>query len=161
MRMMGIDPGYDRLGLAVVEKSAHGKDRLLHSSCLQTSAKSDIHDRLLSVGLEAARIMDDFKPDCAAMEALFVTRNQKTAMRVAEARGIIAYEASRRLIPMREYSPVQIKSAVTGNGRSDKAMMAKMVSLLLGWRQPNKDMLDDEYDAIAAALAGIAMSGKS
>jgi crossover junction endodeoxyribonuclease RuvC len=150
MRIIGIDPGYDRLGIAVIEKNAQSKETVLHSDCFQTSPKDDIYSRLHSIGQKIARVLDEYKPDALAIENLFITKNQKTAMRVAEARGIIIYEATKRKIPVFEYSPMQIKMALTGDGTSDKSRMIKMVSLLV--KVPAKKIIDDEYDAIAAAL---------
>src|SRR5580698_10406675 len=131
MRILGIDPGYDRLGIAVIERPSKGKESLIYSDCLQTSAKDDIYVRLKSIGSEVARIIKEFKPDVLAIETLFITKNQKTAMRVAEARGIIMYEALKHDIPVDEYGPMEIKTAVTGDGTSDKARMIKMVGLLI------------------------------
>lgn len=150
MRILGIDPGYDRLGIAVIDKLPRGKEALIYSACFQTSAKDAIYARLAAIGAEIVRILDEHSPDALAIENLFITKNQKTAMRVSEARGIIIYEAARRGIPVHEYSPVEIKSAVTGDGTSDKERMIKMTRLLL--KLPDKKTVDDEYDAIAVAL---------
>ena len=157
VRILGIDPGYDRLGIAILEKSADtpGKELLLYSECFQTSSKDSIYDRLQRVGTEIARIIDEFEPKALAIENLFITKNQKTAMRVAEARGIIMYEAIKRGLPVHEYTPMQIKVAITGHGSSDKQMVTKMIGLLV--ESPKKKMLDDEYDAIAVALTHSAM----
>lgn len=149
MKILGIDPGYDRLGLAVIEKIGR-KDTLLYSSCLQTSSKDSIYTRLHQVGAEVARVMDEFTPDGLAIENLFISKNQTTAMRVSEARGIIIYEATRHNIPVTEYTPMQIKVAVTGDGSADKTRIVKMIGLLL--KLPAKKVIDDEYDAIAVAL---------
>ena len=154
--ILGIDPGYDRLGLAIIEKPQRGKEIVVYSNCLQTSSKSSIYDRLKEVGEVISDVLDKFKPDCMALENLFLSANQKTAMRVAEARGIIIYEAVKRNIPIFEYSPMQIKSAITGDGSSDKARIIKMVQLLV--ILPNKKALDDEYDAIAVALTHSAIN---
>lgn len=150
MKILGIDPGYDRLGIAVIEKDAKGKENLLYSGCLQTSAKNDIYTRFGLIGAEVARIISEYKPEALALETLFITKNQKTAMRVAEARGIIIYEAVQAKIPIFEYSPMQIKSAITSDGRSDKERIFKMVHILIDI--PDKKTVDDEYDAIAVAL---------
>ena len=150
MKILGIDPGYDRLGIAIVEKPAKGKETVEYSDCFQTSPRDTIYSRLNKIGAETARILDEFEPDAMSIENLFMAKNQKTAMRVSEARGIIIYEAVRRNIPVYEYTPMEIKMAVTGDGTSDKARMIKMVSLLV--QLPKKKALDDEYDAIAAAL---------
>ena len=150
MRIVGIDPGYDRLGIAVIEKPSRGKELLIYSGCLRTSPTDPIYARLQAVGTEVARVLGEFKPDILAIETLFITKNQKTAMRVAEARGIIIYEALGHGILVHEYGPMEIKSAITGDGTSDKARMIKMVRLLIS--MPDKKALDDEYDAIAVAL---------
>ncbi len=150
MIILGIDPGYDRLGVAVIEKNGRNKEKLLYSACLQTSAKDTIYYRFRSIGTEVARIIAEYKPEALALETLFITKNQKTAMRVAEARGIIIYEAVRAGVPVFEYSPMQIKSAITSDGRSDKERVIKMVHILVD--MPKKKTVDDEYDAIAVAL---------
>ncbi len=154
MRILGIDPGYDRLGIAVIDKEK--KESLVYSSCLQTSSKDDIHARLGQVGAEVSRILDEFKPDAVSIETLFMGSNKTTAMRVSEARGIIMYEAIRRDIPIHEYGPMEIKVAVTGDGRSDKERIIKMVRMLI--KIPEKKTVDDEYDAIAVALTHAAHS---
>ncbi len=150
MKILGIDPGYDRLGIAILEKSPRTKDAVLYSDCFQTSSKDEIYQRFKEIGAEICRILDEFKPDSMALETLFISKNQKTAMRVSEARGIIIYEAARRNIPVHEYSPMQIKAAITSDGTSDKDRMMRMVDMLVVL--PNKKALDDEYDAIAVAL---------
>ncbi len=150
MKILGIDPGYDRLGIAIIEKIKKGKEVLLYSDCLQTNSKNSIYTRLNQVGVETAKILDQFKPDAIAIETLFITKNQKTAMRVAEARGIIIYEATQKNIPIFEYAPMQIKMAITSDGTSSKDRIFKMLGLLI--TLPSKKALDDEYDAIAVAL---------
>src|SRR3989344_5783548 len=143
MKILGIDPGYDRLGIAVLDKPNRGdtgkkpeKETVIYSDCFQTSAKDTIYERLQDIGREISRIMDKYKPDRLAIETLFITKNQKTAMRVAEVRGIIIYEAGRRDIPVSEYAPMQIKMAVTSDGTSDKERMIRMIHMLIS--MPNK-----------------------
>jgi len=149
MKILGIDPGYDRIGIAVIE----GKN-LLHSECFLTSRKDEYHVRLKEIGQRLSEIISEFSPDIMALESLFITKNQKTAMKVAEARGVISYEASLKNIPIKEYSPPQIKVAVTGHGGSDKNQIIKMIPLLLKMKvkKDSSKILDDEYDAIAVAL---------
>ncbi|HEY9583806.1 MAG TPA: crossover junction endodeoxyribonuclease RuvC [Candidatus Paceibacterota bacterium] len=154
MKILGIDPGYDRMGIAVIENG-----KLLHSECSVTSSKEDFYTRLKKIGQKINNIINKFNPDIVAIESLFVTKNQKTAMRVAEARGVISYEASLKNIPIHEYSPPQIKVAVTGHGRSDKTQIIKMIPLLI--KIDNKEAQDDEYDAIAVALTCSAHIGNS
>ncbi len=145
MRILGIDPGYDRLGIAIVEDKT-----LLHSECFSTDPKDDFHTRLKDIGQRVHELIEKFEPDVMAIESLFITKNQKTAMKVAETRGVVSYEASLKDIPIHEYSPPQIKVAVTGHGRSDKTQIIKMIPLLI--KMKAKKALDDEYDAIAVAL---------
>ena len=154
MRILGIDPGYDRVGIAIIEDK-----NLLHSECFSTSPKDDFHIRLKEVGQRIHEIITEFSPDVMALESLFITKNQKTAMKVAEARGVISYEACLKDIPIYEYTPPQIKVAVTGHGSSDKTAIIKMIPLLI--KMVSKNALDDEYDAIAVALTCQAHTPKS
>ncbi|MEN9649086.1 MAG: crossover junction endodeoxyribonuclease RuvC, crossover junction endodeoxyribonuclease RuvC [Candidatus Parcubacteria bacterium] len=151
MKVLGIDPGYERLGIAVLEKTAGSKEQLLYSACLRTSAKDSFEQRLLSLGKEIERVIAEFSPEALAIETLFLSNNQKTAMRVAEVRGMLIYLAASNGLTVEEINPLQIKLAVTGDGKSSKDQMMKMVALLI--KMPNKKALDDEYDAIAVALA--------
>jgi len=156
MKILGIDPGYDRLGVAIIEKPLKGKEIVVYSDCFMTCRTDSIYERLTQVGTEVERLISTFKPDVVALETLFVTKNQKTAMHVAEARGIIIYAASKENIPVAEYSPMQIKMAVTGDGTSDKQRIIRMLGLLVAL--PKKKAVDDEYDAIAVALTHSALS---
>lgn len=170
MKVLGIDPGYDRLGIAVIEKAGSTADVLLYSSCFTTSPKDSFYTRLLAVGTEIARVFDEYKPDALGIESLFITKNQKTAMHVAETRGVIIYEAIKRSLPVFEYTPGQIKIAVTGHGASDKSQVTKMIPLLVkmparqdrvGDKSKPTELLDDEYDAIAVALTCLASEGRN
>ena len=149
MKILGIDPGYDRLGVAVIEKTS-SKDRVLFSDCIQTSPRQDIYKRFATIGAAVEKVIEEYKPDQLAIENLFITKNQKTAMRVAEVRGLIIYEAAKRNIPVYEFTPMQVKMSLTGNGKSDKSQIAKMIGLLV--KMPQKKIIDDEFDAIAVAL---------
>jgi crossover junction endodeoxyribonuclease RuvC len=150
MKIIGIDPGYDRVGISILEKSG-SNNSLIYSECIQTSTKDNIYDRFKKVALIISEKIEKYKPEHMAIETLFITKNQKTAMRVSECRGIIIYQAIINNIPIYEYSPMQIKSAITSNGRSDKKMIARMVDIIVG-KNSKKIMLDDEYDAVAVAL---------
>ena len=158
MKILGIDPGYDRLGIAVIEKPVKGKEALLHSECFVTSSKESIYKRLKIIGERIEFIINEYRPDNLAIENLFITKNQKTAMRVSEARGIIIYEALKADMEVFEYSPMEIKMAITGDGTSDKTRIMKMVPILIDLKEKSqkdasrKVILDDEYDAIAVAL---------
>ncbi len=154
MRVLGIDPGFDRLGVAIVEKTRGGRECVLFSSCITTRAKDLFPERLRSVVDEARRIMEEWKPDIVALETLLITKNQKTAMRVAETRGALIYIAETLGIPSKEYSPSQIKLSAGGHGRADKKDVERMVRLLVSF--PKEDVLDDEIDAVAVAITCLA-----
>jgi len=149
MRIIGIDPGYERLGIAVVEKE-NGKESLIHSECFQTDTKLSFHERLQLLGEQLENVIKKHKPEHLALENIFFNTNQKTAMDVAAVRGVILYVARSNGLETFEYSPPQIKSAVGGSGRADKKEVAAMLHHLIDINK--KISLDDEYDAIAVAL---------
>lgn len=153
MRILGIDPGYDRLGIAIVEK-LNGKEIVLHSECFNTQSSLPFNERLLLLGIKMEEIYTKYKPDILSIETLFFTTNQKTAMRVAEARGVILYIATKMKMKIFEATPLQIKIATTGYGKANKKDVMKMVKMLV---KIDKDKAsDDELDAIAIALTGFA-----
>lgn len=154
MRVLGIDPGYERLGVAIVEKNGSEKEKLIFSDCITTPSDEPFPDRLLSLGTELTTIITDHSPHAVSIESLFFNTNQKTALLVAQARGVITYIASEHHLPFFEYNPLQIKLAVTGYGRSDKKQVITMLHHLV---QIEKNIThDDEYDAIATALTCLA-----
>ena len=154
MRVLAIDPGYERLGIAVVEKLQRQKEMLLYSACVQTSKKLPHAERLLKIASEVRKVIDEFEPTALAIETLFFATNHKTVMPVAEARGAVLVEAARAGLTVFEYTPLQIKIAVTGYGRSGKHKVTEMVKKLIVL--PTGKRLDDEYDAIAVGLTCIA-----
>lgn len=153
MRTIGIDPGYERCGVAVVEK-INGKEVLLFSDCIQTSKDLPISERLFEISEQIQKVINDFKPDNMGIEKLFFSTNQKTAGSVNEARGMILSKAAENNLPVFEYTPAQIKVAVTGYGKSDKKQIIFMIPKLI--RVEKKIKHDDEYDAIAIALTSLA-----
>src|SRR3989338_10871627 len=130
MKVLAIDPGYGRCGVAVVEKNV-GKETLIYSACIETSAKADFAARLAEVGDECTRLMEKYSPDAVALEKLYFSSNQKTAMRVAEGRGALIQAASNQGLPVFEYGPGEVKSAVASSGTADKKQMASMLHLLI------------------------------
>jgi len=148
MRIIAIDPGFGRLGVAVLEQKL--KETLIFSECFETSPKTPFPERILDIGGKVAEIIKIFKPEEAALEKLFFSANQKTAMNVAEARGAILYELARSKIPIFEYTPLQIKTALTSYGRADKSQIELMVSKILSVDLKKKK--DDEIDAIAVGI---------
>lgn len=153
MNIISIDPGYERLGIALIEKSKP-KDTLLYSDCFKTPAEDDFEDRLFAIGSEVERLIKKYKPQAMALEKLFFNTNQKTAMHVAEVRGALMYIAKKHTLTLFEYTPLQIKNAVTGHGQSDKKQIMTMLPHLI---DISKDIQhDDEYDAIAVGLTCLA-----
>jgi len=159
MIVLGIDPGYERLGIAIVKKEKGQKESLLYSNCFKTSPALPFSERLLNIGEEIERIINEFKPHALSVENLFLSNNQKTAMHVAEVRGVILYLAVSNNLKITEFTPLQIKLAVGGHGQSDKTSMIKMVHLLVTINK--KITHDDEYDAVAAALTYFAYNKNS
>jgi len=153
MRILGIDPGYERLGVAILEKTT-GKEKVVFSECFKTPAKLEFGERLKLIGEEVRKIIKKYNPEVLSIETLFLNTNQKTVMHVAEARGVVVYEASVAGLSVFEASPPQIKIATTGYGRSDKAQINKMVKMLVDIDASKKS--DDELDAIAIALTACA-----
>lgn len=150
MRIIAIDPGFERVGIAILERTPKEKDSLVYSACFKTSAKIPFHERLTSIGNEIETIIKKFKPEKLAIEKLYFTTNQKTAMGVSEARGVIIYTCSRNKLDIFEYTPPQIKVAVTGYGKADKNMVMGMVPKLIKLSKQTDS--DDELDAIAIGL---------
>jgi len=157
MKVLAIDPGYERLGIAVLKKDiSDRKESLLYSECFRTSSKDEHAVRLGQVANRLDEILTTYNPDILAIETLFFSKNTKTALKVAEARGTVIALCARRGLRVLEFSPQDIKIAVTGNGSSDKAQVTKMIPLLI--TVPDQKKLDDEYDAIATGLTCFAMS---
>lgn len=148
-RILGIDPGYGRVGIAVVEKT-NQKESLLHSECFETDPKLPHPDRLALIVKKINDLIKKFSPGKMAIESLLWSKNVKTAMGVAEARGAILAEVAKHKIAIFEYNPNSIKLAVTGYGKADKKQVETMLCRLLGIKKNIK--YDDEYDAIAVAL---------
>lgn len=151
MKIIAIDPGYERLGIAILEKVDHkSQETLLFSECFKTSSQLPHSKRLVLIGNHLKLLIEKIKPEALSIETLFFNTNQKTAMYVAEARGTIMYICANAGLSMEEFTPLQIKVAVTGYGRGDKSGISKMVPLLI--KLPKKVISDDEYDAIAVGL---------
>ena len=156
MILLSIDPGFERLGLAIIQKEGRDKETLLYSECFKTSAKLPHQERLRLIGNKIEDLIKEYKPMELATEKLFLTSNQKTVIPVAEARGVILYIAGLHNMKVSEYSPPEIKVAVTGYGRSDKQQIMAMVPRLITVTKTIKS--DDEFDAIAIGLTHCAIS---
>ena len=153
MRILAIDPGYDRLGIAVIEGNP-SRPTLVWSDCV-LPRKGAASERLALVSKAVSTAIKKYSPDVLAIETLFFSVNKKTALGVAEARGAILAAAGIQSVPVMEFSPGQIKLAVTGHGGADKKAIARMIPLLL--ELPKKKRLDDELDAIAMGITALSV----
>jgi crossover junction endodeoxyribonuclease RuvC len=158
MRVISIDPGYDRIGIAVMELE-NDKEKLIHSSCIETNKKEELFLRLTQLGKEFDILLQTYSPTAVAIETLFFNKNVKTAMGVAQARGILIYLSQIHNCALYEFGPQEIKIAVTGYGKSDKGAVIDMVKRLVP-AAPDK-ALDDEYDAIAVGITCLAHYGRT
>lgn len=155
MKIISIDPGYERLGIAILKKIPKDREVLVFSECFKTSSKLPHHERLSLIGNKIKEVIKKYKPEALATEKLFFSGNQKTAMLVAEARGVILYTGSSLGLQVFEYTPNEVKIAITGYGRSEKRQMIDMVKKLI--KVTSKTNSDDEFDAIAIGLTHFAI----
>lgn len=149
MIILGIDPGIAIVGYGVVEYTK-GKFRLIAMGSIETPAGIDVEERLRMVYDDMCELIDTYRPDEMAIEELFFNTNQKTAIAVAEARGVILLSAVQRRVPISEYTPLQVKQSVVGYGRAEKKQVITLVGMILGME--NGPKLDDTADALALAI---------
>lgn len=156
MIVLGIDPGYDRCGIAIAHRDkTTGRDVVVWSTCVETNKKDPHYKRHGDVCSAIEDAMDTHKPSVLAIETLFFNKNVSTALKVAEVRGAIMFAATRRGIHITELSPQDVKTAVTGVGNADKGAVARMIPKIATLPETTKKRLDDELDAIAVAIAGL------
>ena len=149
MIILGIDPGIAIVGWGVLEYSGN-KFKVLGYGSVQTPSTMATEDRLCAVFRELKDIINKYKPDHMAIEELFWNTNQKTGIRVSEARGVILLCGKLHGLEIHEYTPLQVKQAVVGYGRAEKKQVISMVTMLLGLQKPPKP--DDTADALAIAI---------
>lgn len=149
MRILGIDPGTGILGFGVIEVT-RGKSVLVDAGVIRTPAKQEDAIRLQTIYDELTEIIVDTKPSEMSVEKLFFAQNVTTAMTVSQARGVVLLCGQQAGLKIAEYTPLQIKQALTGYGRADKKQIQEMVRVILGLKETPKP--DDCADAIAAAL---------
>jgi len=149
MTILGIDPGYDRLGWGVITSQLR-RSRVVDFGCIKTSRQANIFDRYQQILQELQHIIGQHHPQDAAIEALYFAKNQKTALRVSEARGVIISQLLIAGCAVTEYSPQAVKMAVTGYGRADKLAVEKMIRAELKITSPK--LIDDTLDALALAV---------
>ena len=149
MRILGIDPGYAIVGFGVVEY-AGAEFRPVQYGAILTEAHTPFTQRLCNIDMDIQQILQTYQPDCMAVEKLYFTTNQKTAIDVAQARGILILAAAKKKIPVFEYTPLQVKTAVVGYGKAEKKQVMNMTKNILKLAQIPKP--DDAADALAIAI---------
>lgn len=149
MIVLGIDPGTAITGYGLVSDS-DGETAAIAYGAITTASDLSLSDRLLAIHRELDQLIRQYRPDQAAVEQLFFNKNVRTALAVGHARGVVMLTLAQAGVPMVEYTPLEVKLAVSGNGRADKRQIQQMVTLLLKLDKIPKP--DDAADALAIAL---------
>lgn len=151
VRILGIDPGFDRTGFGVIDQRGSDATWIAHG-CIQTNSKMTFAERLQMVRDELKRLIDLHQPACAAVEQLFFSNNAKTAINVGMARGVVVLTIADAGVPIVELTPNQVKQGVAGWGGADKKQVQEMVQRMLKLTETPKP--DDAADALAIAIVG-------
>lgn len=151
MIVIGIDPGLATVGFGVLRKEE--KITPLSYGCIRTSPEKQTPERLSEIYEEINALFEKYAPSAVAVERLFFNKNVTNAMSVSEARGVIFLAAQQRRIPVYEYTPLQVKQAITGSGRADKKQVQEMIKRLLNLKEIPKP--DDAADGLSIALCHI------
>jgi crossover junction endodeoxyribonuclease RuvC len=149
MRILGIDPGYAILGYGVVDRDGN-RYSLVECGVLTTESGRGMPERLKDIYSGLMMLIGEFEPDVASVEELYFNTNAKTAIRVGEARGAAILACANSELPIYEYTPLQIKQALSGYGRAEKKQIQEIVKSVLGLKEVPKP--DDAADAVAAAI---------
>jgi len=159
MRVLGVDPGLTRCGLGVVDGLAGRRARMVAVDVIRTPAGQDLGARLLGISDAVEGWMDQVGPDVVAVERVFSQNNVSTVMGTAQAAGVTVLAAARRGIPVVMHTPSEVKAAVTGSGRADKAQVTAMVQRIL--RLPQAPRPADAADALALAICHLWRDGSA
>ena len=149
MTILGLDPGTATTGYGVVKKETNGLS-CVSFGCIKTSSGLEPAKRFTLIRKELVYIIKKYNPDYSAIEKLFFTKNVKTAISVSHARGVILETLNEYILPIYEYTPLQVKQAVTSYGKADKTQVQKMVRVLLNLEEIPEP--DDAADALAVAI---------
>jgi crossover junction endodeoxyribonuclease RuvC len=149
-RILGIDPGTGLLGFGVIDVGVKGELSLVDAGVIRTPVNQADSDRLFTIFNELKEIIEELKPDTLSVEKLFFAQNVTTAMSVSQARGVVLLLGKQANLDLYEYTPLQIKQALTSYGRATKKQIQEMVRIILGLKEQPKP--DDCADALAAAI---------
>ena len=155
---LGIDPGYDRLGWAIASQD-HKQWSMVKCGCIQTDKNHDLFSRYQQLSSELQLVIQEYQPTEAAIESLFFFKNKKTALKVSESRGVVINVLLQHQLAITEYTPLQIKEAVTGYGRADKRAVKKMLCHEFG--KFAESINDDALDALGVILTHYIRSANS
>jgi crossover junction endodeoxyribonuclease RuvC len=149
IKILGIDPGTATLGWGIILKNG-SSIKPVNYGIIETSSKEETPKRLFKIFTELCDIIEGEKPDCSAVEQIFFFKNQKTVIPVAQARGVAIIACETLQIPVAEYTPLQVKQALTGYGRAEKKQIQEMVKVICKLKECPKP--DDAADALAVAI---------
>jgi crossover junction endodeoxyribonuclease RuvC len=149
MRILGIDPGYGRIGYGVIDKIGNNF-KLIDFGVIETDKKTDLNSRLVEIYDKMNNLISNYNPDESAVESLFFFKNVKTAIEVGEARGVILLSLQKANIPIFEYTPYQVKQSITGYGRAEKGQIQRMLKVVFNLKK--NPTPDDAADALAIAF---------
>lgn len=150
MKILGIDPGIAITGWAMIEEGDGNSFKLLDYGVIKTEKDRTTPERLLEIAGDLRKIISDYKPDIAGIESLLFCKNLKTAVVVGEARGVILLMLQEKDIPLYEFTPLQVKSSISGYGKADKKQVQESVKLMCNLKEIPQP--DDAADAIAIAI---------
>ena len=148
LRILGIDPGSRKTGYGLIEHSGN-RTRYLASGCIKLNLQETLAERLHQLSTELEKLIEEFQPDCGAVEKIFFAKNAQSALTLGHARGVILLKFSERQLVVNEYQALKVKQTVVGVGRADKNQVQHMVKILLNLQ--NK-LQEDEADALAVAI---------
>ena len=148
LRILGIDPGSRKTGYGLIEHSGN-RTRHLASGCIKLNLKEPLAGRLHQLSTELEKLIEEFQPDCGAVEEIFFAKNAQSALTLGHARGVILLKFSERQLVAHEYQSLKVKQTVVGVGRAEKKQVQHMVKILLNLQ--NK-LQEDEADALAVAI---------
>lgn len=150
MRILGIDPGLTRCGVGIIDLNANRRATFVSVHVIRTPSANELPARLFELESELSGLFSEFKPDAVAIERVFSQHNVRTAMGTAQASAVAMLIAARNQLNVAMYTPTEVKAAVTGYGRADKAQITSMITRLLNLAEPPKPA--DAADALALAL---------
>lgn len=161
MKVLGIDVGFATTGWSIIEKDGFSKNgmKLVDYGVILTDSKTPFEERLLQLFNGLCNIIDQHSPDQMAVESIFYFKNQKTVINVSQARGVILLAGKIKNIDTFNYTPLQVKTSVTGYGRAEKKQVQKMIQMIFGLKEVPKP--DDAADAVAIAVCHISSYRKS